>query len=75
VVADEWINPVVDVGKGKLRTMLGRMNRGTSSESRSTGRIRTRPNNEARECGDGIQKMEFFGERGERRMRNMVDIL
>jgi hypothetical protein len=22
------INPVVDVGKGKLRTMLGRMNRG-----------------------------------------------
>jgi hypothetical protein len=58
VVADEWINPVVDV---ELRTMLGRMNR-TSSESRSTGRIRTRPNSEeAKECGDGIQEMEFFG--------------
>ena len=62
MVADEWINPVVDVGKGKLRTMLGRMNRGTSSESRSTGRIRTRPNSEeAKKCGDGIREMEFFG--------------
>ena len=46
MVADEWINLVVDAGKGQLRTMLGKMNGGTGSELRSTGKIFTRLNSE-----------------------------
>jgi hypothetical protein len=38
VVADEWISPVVDASKGKLRTMLGRINRRTGSEHENYGK-------------------------------------
>jgi hypothetical protein len=37
VVADEWISPAVDASKGKLRTMLGRVNGGTGPEHEKYG--------------------------------------
>jgi hypothetical protein len=43
------------------------------------GRILMRPNyEEAKEWGDGIREMEFFGKigrEGDKRMQRMVDIL
>jgi hypothetical protein len=59
--------------------MLGRMNRETGSEQAKYGRILMRPNyGEAKEWGDGIREMEFFGKigrEGDKRMQSMVDIL
>jgi hypothetical protein len=37
VVAEKWISPLVNARRGELRTMMGKMGRGTGAENEKYG--------------------------------------